>query len=171
MADKPFDQFTIEQIAGDLLPSATVEQRIATGFNRNTMINEEGGVDPEQFRMEAMFDRMDAVGKAVLGLTLNCCQCHNHKYDPIAQEEYYKIFAFLNNDHEAQPRGTGGPAVSSGPPPPVGRRARHAPAARQRMRRMGVVQPEAAAVTGVQRGSPRGGHPPGRQATRCRRCC
>ena len=68
------------------------------------MINEEGGVDPEQFRMEAMFDRMDAIGKGVLGLTIQCAQCHNHKYDPITQEEYYRLFAFLNNDHEAQRR-------------------------------------------------------------------
>ena len=64
------------------------------------MINEEGGVDPEQFRMEAMFDRMDAIGKGVLGLTIQCAQCHNHKFDPILQEEYYQLFAFLNNDHE-----------------------------------------------------------------------
>ena len=66
------------------------------------MINEEGGIDPEQFRMEAMFDRMDAIGKGVLGLTIQCAQCHNHKFDPITQEEYYRLFAFLNNDHEAQ---------------------------------------------------------------------
>ena len=68
------------------------------------MINEEGGIDPEQFRMEAMFDRMDAIGKSVLGLTIQCAQCHNHKYDPLTQEEYYRLFAFLNNDHEAQRR-------------------------------------------------------------------
>ena len=67
------------------------------------MINEEGGIDPEQFRMEAMFDRMDAIGKGILGLTIQCAQCHSHKYDPITQEEYYRLFAFLNNDHEAQP--------------------------------------------------------------------
>lgn len=65
------------------------------------MINEEGGVDPEQFRMEAMYDRMDAIGKGMLGLTIQCAQCHNHKYDPLRQEEYYKLFAFLNNSHEA----------------------------------------------------------------------
>ena len=68
------------------------------------MINEEGGIDPEQFRMEAMFDRMDAIGKGVLGLTIQCAQCHNHKFDPLTQEEYYRLFAFLNNDHEAQRR-------------------------------------------------------------------
>jgi mono/diheme cytochrome c family protein len=102
--DLPYDQFIIEQIAGDLLPDATQDQIVATGYLRNSMLNEEGGVDPEQFRMEAMFDRIDAIGKGILALGLNCVQCHDHKYDPISQEEYYRIFAFLNNDHEAQPR-------------------------------------------------------------------
>lgn len=100
-ADLPYDRFIIEQIAGDLLPDATQDQVVATGFLRNSMLNEEGGIDPEQFRMEAMFDRMDAIGKGVLGLTIQCAQCHNHKYDPLKQEEYYRLFAFLNNAHEA----------------------------------------------------------------------
>jgi hypothetical protein len=100
--DLPFNQFTIEQIAGDLQPNATQDQIVATGFLRMSMLNEEGGIDPEQFRMDAMFDRMDAVGKAFLGLSVACAQCHDHKYDPISQEEYYRLFAFLNNDHEAQ---------------------------------------------------------------------
>ena len=100
--DLPYDQFVIEQLAGDLLPGATQDQIVATGFLRNSMLNEEGGVDPEQFRMDAMFDRMDAVGKSFLGLTIQCAQCHTHKYDPITHEEYYRLFAFLNNDHEAQ---------------------------------------------------------------------
>jgi len=99
--DLPYDQFVIEQIAGDLIPKATQDQVVATGFLRNSMINEEGGVDPEQFRMEAMFDRMDAIGRGILGLTIQCAQCHSHKYDPLTQEEYYKMFAFLNNAHEA----------------------------------------------------------------------
>ena len=99
--DLPYDQFVIEQIAGDELPNATQEQIVATGFLRNAMLNEEGGVDPEQFRMDAMFDRMECIGKSVLGLTIQCAQCHNHKFDPLTQEEYYKMFAFLNNDHEA----------------------------------------------------------------------
>jgi len=102
--DLPYDRFLIEQLAGDELPHATQGQIVATGFLRNSMLNEEGGVDPEQFRMEAMFDRMDAIGRSMLGLTLACAQCHTHKYDPITQEEYYRVFAFLNNDHEAQPR-------------------------------------------------------------------
>lgn len=100
--DLPYDQFIIEQLAGDLLPQATQDQLVATGFLRQSMVNEEGGVDPEQFRMEAMFDRMDALGKSVLGLTIQCAQCHNHKFDPISQEEYYRLFAFINNVHEPQ---------------------------------------------------------------------
>jgi Protein of unknown function (DUF1549)/Protein of unknown function (DUF1553)/Planctomycete cytochrome C len=99
--DMPYNQFVIEQIAGDMLPNATQDDRVATGFLRNSMVNEEGGVDPEQFRMEAMYDRIDAIGKGILGVTIQCAQCHNHKYDPLTQEEYYRIFAFLNNTHES----------------------------------------------------------------------
>ena len=101
--DQPYNQFIIEQIAGDQLPNAKQDQIVATGFLRNSMVNMEGAIDPEQFRMESMFDRMDAVGKAVLGVTIQCAQCHNHKFDPISQEEYYGMFAFLNSDHEARP--------------------------------------------------------------------
>lgn len=98
--NKPFDQFTIEQIAGDLLPEATIQQKIATGFHRNTQINQEGGVDPEQFRMDSIFDRVATTGNVWLGLSIGCAQCHSHKFDPITQKEYYQIFAFLNNQEE-----------------------------------------------------------------------
>ena len=100
--DMPYDQFLIEQIGGDLLPGATQEQIIATGFLRNSMINEEGAIVPEQFRMVEMFDRMDCLGKAILGLSTQCAQCHSHKFDPLSQDEYYGMFAFLNNSYEAQ---------------------------------------------------------------------
>src|SRR5579883_1356638 len=100
--DLPYDRFIIEQLAGDELPDATQDQVVATGFLRNSMVNEEGGIDPEQFRMDAMFDRMDCIGKCILGVTIQCAQCHDHKFDPLKQEEYYRLFAFLNNDHEGQ---------------------------------------------------------------------
>jgi Protein of unknown function (DUF1553)/Protein of unknown function (DUF1549) len=99
--DLPYDQFIVEQIAGDLLPGATDDQRVATGFLRNSMLNEEGGVDPEQFRTDGLIDRMDAIGKSVLGVTIQCAQCHDHKYDPMSQEDYFRLFSFLNNDHES----------------------------------------------------------------------
>ena len=98
----PYDQFIIQQIAGDQLPHPTQDQLVATGFLRNSMVNEEGGVDPEQFRMEAMFDRMEAIGKGILGVTIQCAQCHNHKFDPLTQEEYYRMFAFLNDTDDAE---------------------------------------------------------------------
>lgn len=100
--DLPYDQFLIEQIAGDLLPGATQDQIVATGFLRNSMTNEEGAIIPEQFRKEEIFDRMDCLGKAVLGLTLQCAQCHTHKFDPISHDDYYGLYAFLNNTYEAQ---------------------------------------------------------------------
>ncbi|PYL01358.1 MAG: hypothetical protein DME19_01940 [Verrucomicrobia bacterium] len=99
--DLPYDRFIIEQIAGDQLPNPAQDDLVATGFLRNAMLNEEGGVDPEQCRREGLFDRIDCIGKSVLGLTIQCAQCHNHKFDPLTQEEYYRLFAFLNNDHEA----------------------------------------------------------------------
>jgi hypothetical protein len=100
--DLPYDQFVIEQIAGDLLPNATQDQIVATGFLRNSMLNEEGAIIPEEFRMAEMFDRVDCVGKAVLGLTTQCAQCHTHKFDPITHDEYFGLFAFLNDTHEAR---------------------------------------------------------------------
>jgi mono/diheme cytochrome c family protein len=98
--DLPFDQFTIEQLAGDMLPGATQAQQIATGFHRNTLVNEEGGTDPEQFRVESVVDRVNTTGQVFLGLTIGCAQCHEHKYDPISQREYYQFYAFLNNADE-----------------------------------------------------------------------
>jgi mono/diheme cytochrome c family protein len=95
-----YDQFVTDQLAGDMLTNSTLEDKVATGFFRNSMLNEEGGIDPEEFRNQGIIERMDVMGKAFLGLTLNCCQCHNHKYDPISQKEYYQFFAFLNNDEE-----------------------------------------------------------------------
>jgi mono/diheme cytochrome c family protein len=95
--DLPFDQFTIEQIAGDLLPNATQEQKIATGFHRNTMTNTEGGTDNEEFRYEALIDRINTTFGAWMGTTFNCAQCHNHKYDPFTAKEYFEVMAFLNH--------------------------------------------------------------------------
>jgi hypothetical protein len=100
--DMPFDRFTIEQIAGDMLPHATLSQRTATGFHRNTMINEEGGIDVEEFRFASLVDRVATTGTVWLGLTIQCAQCHSHKYDPITQREYYEFLAFLNNADEPE---------------------------------------------------------------------
>lgn len=94
--DMPFDQFTIEQLAGDLLPGATKEQRIATGFHRNTMVNTEGGTDDEEFRVAAIVDRVNTTMEVWMGSTFACAQCHNHKFDPFTQKEYYSLLAFLN---------------------------------------------------------------------------
>ncbi len=99
-ADLPFDRFSIEQLAGDLLAKPTQAQRIATGFHRNTQINQEGGIDKEQFRIESIVDRVNTTGSVWLGLTVGCCQCHNHKFDPISQREYYQLFAFFNTQDE-----------------------------------------------------------------------
>jgi hypothetical protein len=98
--DLPFDRFTVEQIAGDMLPEATVDQTIATGFHRNTLKNEEGGTDPEQFRIEAVADRVSTTATVFLALTVGCARCHDHKYDPITQREYYQLFALFNNADE-----------------------------------------------------------------------
>jgi hypothetical protein len=95
--DMPFTQFTIEQLAGDLLPGATEAQRIATGFNRNAPTNVEAGTDPEETRVNQVLDRVNTVGMVWLGSTLECAQCHDHKYDPITQRDYYGLFAFFNN--------------------------------------------------------------------------
>jgi mono/diheme cytochrome c family protein len=103
--DMPFDQFTIEQLAGDLLPNATKSQLIATAFHRNTLINQEGGSDKEQFRVEAAMDRVNTTGAVWLGLTVGCAQCHTHKFDPIQQREYYEMLAFFNSGEDVNDKG------------------------------------------------------------------
>ena len=100
--DMPFDQFTIEQIAGDMLPGATLEQRVATGFHRNSMLNTESGVDPLEYRFYSMVDRVNTTATIWLGLTLGCAQCHTHKYDPIPHGEYYQFLALMNNTEELE---------------------------------------------------------------------
>ena len=95
--DLPFDEFTRQQIAGDLLPGASTEQKVATGFHRNTLINREGGIDKEEDRVKRTVDRTNTVGSVWLGLTVGCAQCHNHKYDPITQRDYFSLYAFFNS--------------------------------------------------------------------------
>jgi hypothetical protein len=106
--DLPFDRFTVEQIAGDMLPNPTVEQKIATGFHRNAMTNEEGGVDPEEARYEVLVDRTNTTATVWLGSTLGCAQCHNHKYDPFTQKDYFRLLAFFaNGDFDTRVFGDG----------------------------------------------------------------
>jgi len=96
-ANMPFDQFTIENLAGDLLPEATLDQKIASGFNRNHRFNEEGGSDPEEFLVAYAVDRTNTIATTWLGLTFECSPCHDHKYDPITQKDYYQLYAFFNS--------------------------------------------------------------------------
>jgi len=95
--DMPFKEFTIEQIAGDMLPNPTTDQLIATGFHRNTMLNQEGGVDHEEYRWYSLIDRTNTTASVWMGLTLGCAQCHNHKFDPFPQKDYYRFLAFFDN--------------------------------------------------------------------------
>jgi hypothetical protein len=111
-SNMPFDQFTIEQIAGDMLPGATLDQKIATGFNRNHRGNSEGGVIPEEYAVEYVVDRVDTTSTVWLGLTMGCAKCHDHKYDPISQKEFYQVFAYFNNVPEK------GKAIKYGNSPP-----------------------------------------------------
>jgi hypothetical protein len=97
-ANMPFDQFTVEQLAGDLLPDPTRDQRVATGFHRNGMANNETGIIDEEFRVEAVADRVETTGSTWLGLTVGCAQCHDHKFDPISQREYYPAFRILQSE-------------------------------------------------------------------------
>jgi Protein of unknown function (DUF1553)/Protein of unknown function (DUF1549) len=106
--DMPFDRFTVEQIAGDMLPNATPDQRIASGFHRNAMTNEEGGIDPGEAQYEMLVDRVNTTATAWLGSTLGCAQCHNHKYDPFTQKDYYRMMAFFSNSaYEVRALGDG----------------------------------------------------------------
>ena len=124
--DMPFDQFTIEQIAGDLLPNATTDQLIATGMHRNTPSNFEGGIDFEQYRVEAVVDRVATTGAAYLGLTMGCARCHDHKFDPISQREFYQMYAFFNNvaevDKEADRKNFNAPFLELGTPQEIVRK-------------------------------------------------
>ena len=106
--NKPFDEFVIEQLAGDLLPEATDAQRMATGFHRNHMITHEGGTIPEENLVNYVADRVKTTGEVFLGLTFACAQCHDHKYDPISQRDYYRLFAFFNSVPERGLDGDGG---------------------------------------------------------------
>jgi Protein of unknown function (DUF1553)/Protein of unknown function (DUF1549)/Planctomycete cytochrome C len=99
--DLPYDQFTREQLAGDLIPGATLEQFLATAFHRNTMVNDEGGTDDEEFRVAAVKDRIDTTMQVWMGLSAGCAKCHSHKYDPISQKEYYQLYAFFNQTEDA----------------------------------------------------------------------
>ena len=110
-ANIPFDQFTVEQIAGDMLPNATLDQKIASGFNRNHRINGEGGVIPEEYRVEYVIDRVSTTGTVWLGLTLGCARCHSHKFDPVSHKEFYQLFSYFNNVPENGRDGLKGNAV------------------------------------------------------------
>jgi hypothetical protein len=117
--NKPYDQFAIEQLAGDLLPNATLDQRIASGFNRNHRGNGEGGIVPEEYAVEYVVDRVDTTSTVFLGLTVGCARCHDHKYDPITQREYYQLFAYFNNIPErgnAQKYGNSPPMIKAPTP-------------------------------------------------------
>ncbi len=133
----PFDQFTIEQLAGDLLPNATLEQKIATGFNRNSKTNDEGGGDDEEYRTKAVKDRVATTATTWLGLTLMCAECHSHKYDPISQEDYYRFYAFFNNTAD---RGNSTEPSVAVPAPPLQSQVKYLHS------RMAVLQQELAEV-------------------------
>jgi len=111
--NQPYDRFVVEQLAGDLLPDATVEEKIASGFNRNHMLNDEGGAIPEEYQVEYVVDRVRTTSTVFMGLTMACAQCHDHKYDPISQEDYYRFYAFFNKLPEKGLDGSDGPAEPS----------------------------------------------------------
>ena len=108
--NKPFDEFTIDQLAGDLLPNPTQDQLVATGFNRNHMVNFEGGAIDEEYRVQYVVDRVNTTSTVWMGLTMACAQCHDHKYDPISQKEFYQFFSFFNSIDEKGLDGNSGNA-------------------------------------------------------------
>ncbi|MEM7231461.1 MAG: DUF1549 domain-containing protein, partial [Planctomycetota bacterium] len=114
LTNKPFDEFTVEQVAGDLLPNATEQQRVATGFLRNSMNTHEGGTIAEEYRVTYNVDKVDTVATVFMGLTMKCAQCHDHKYDPISQKEFYQFYAFFNQSSEP-----GGGTVNSNTRPMI----------------------------------------------------
>jgi hypothetical protein len=136
-SNMPFDRFAVEQLAGDLLPQPTLEERIATGFNRNHRGNAEGGIIPEEYAVEYVVDRVDTTATVFLGLTMGCARCHDHKFDPIRQREYYRVFAFFNNVPER------GKAVKYGNSPPM--ILAPTPAQREQLRLLGRELAAAAA--------------------------
>ncbi|MFT5409780.1 MAG: mono/diheme cytochrome c family protein [Verrucomicrobiales bacterium] len=119
LTNKPFDEFTVEQVAGDLLPDATEQQQVATGFLRNSMNTHEGGTIAEEYRVTYNIDKVDTVATVFMGLTMKCSQCHDHKYDPISQEEFYGFYAFFNSSSESGSGATNantGPLIEAGSP-------------------------------------------------------
>jgi len=116
-SNKPYDRFITEQLAGDLLPQATLDQRLATGFCRNHVINSEGGIIDEEYRVEYVSDRVRTMSMAWMGLTMECCRCHDHKYDPVTQRDYYRLFSFFNNVPEFGEDGRNGNAAPIMPAP------------------------------------------------------
>jgi hypothetical protein len=144
--DLPFDQFTIAQIAGDLLPNATLEQKIATGFHRNTMVNTEGGTDDEEFRIAAVVDRVNTTMEVWMGTTIGCVQCHNHKFDPFRHQEYYQLLAFFNSSED---RGrSNDPIIPAPTPAETARRAEFASAIRVLQHQLDTATPQLEASQG-----------------------
>jgi hypothetical protein len=133
--NQPFDQFTVEQVAGDMLPNATVDQRLASGFNRNHRINDEGGIIPEEYAVEYVVDRVETTSAVWLGLTAGCARCHDHKYDPVTQKDFYRLYAYFNNVPEKGQDGRAGYAAPFMRVPPPEARAK-ASALQQELERL-----------------------------------
>ena len=127
-ADVPFDRFSTEQLAGDLMPGGRLDQLVATGFHRNTLVNQEGGTDDEQFRVDAVVDRVSTTGAVFLGLTVGCARCHEHKFDPISQRDFYQLFAVFNNCEDNNDANALNPKISVPSPAQATERARLASA-------------------------------------------